>query len=490
MGWAMRATTTAAVLVGALALVAAPASGLPASADGASPRVVNGQPAVAGQFPFVVALVDAERFEREGAFQAQFCGGSLTTPTTIVTAAHCIVDEKTGRQDDASSMLVAIAENLKATGIRVVRVSSIAVHPEYDPVMVKNDVAVLTLSEPVTDIPIIMPMRPGDVSDYLAPGSPVSVVGWGNQSINGSSYPEAMRQGALVVFPDGACGRNEPYTIGSITFDGFNWDEAKPALMICAAGVTQAGKVIDACQGDSGGPLVGGEGAGLRLLGVVSWGEACGTRHPGVYTRIVAMTDFLMAQNAISTLAPTLAPVLGVDVLSGGLRVTFGTTSDGSAISTLAATATDPATGATANCFAKPRRDRLPPFCTITGLANGVTYSVSGISANALGNSPSAAPVVAVPAAVPIPGAIRAVSVSAGGQARFRVGASDGNGAAISSARVDCVPLAGGATRSGGVVKDASLVTGLAAQRYACAVVVGNAVGEARSNPRLVVGRR
>jgi ADP-ribosylglycohydrolase len=70
------------------------------------------------------------------------------------------------------------------------------------------------------------------------------------------------------------------------------------------------------------------------------------------------------------------------------------------------------------------------------------------------------------------------------------VGASDGNGAAISSARVDCVPLAGGVTRSGRVVKGASLVTGLAAQRYACAVVVGNAVGEARSNPRLVVGRR
>jgi hypothetical protein len=202
------------------------------------------------------------------------------------------------------------------------------------------------------------------------------------------------------------------------------------------------------------------------------------------------MTDFLLAQQAISTLAPTIAPGLSVEPLSGALRVTFGVTADGSVISTLAATATDPATGAAASCFAEPRRDHLPPFCTISGLTNGVSYSVSGISANPLGNSPPGASVTAAPAAVPIPGAIRAVSTAAGGRAKFRVDMSDGNGGPLDSLRVDCAPVDGGTHRSARVVAGGALVTRLAAQRYACAVVAVNAVGEARSNPRLVVGRR
>lgn len=477
-------------LMGALVVAAAPISNAAVAGDGLTPRVVNGQSVTAGQFPFVVALIDAERFESEGAYQSQFCGGSLTTPTTIVTAAHCLVDEKSGRVDDASSVLVSFGGDLKAGDIRVVRVSAIAVHPEYDAEMVLNDVAVLTLSEPVTDVQIVMPMRPSDVSDYVAPGATVTVMGWGNQSTTGNRYPEFLRLGALRVFPDASCGRDEPYTITDITFDGFDSDEADPARMVCAAGVTNEGKVIDACQGDSGGPLVGGEGASLRLVGVVSWGEDCGTKHPGVYTRISAMTDFLIAQQAIATLAPTIAPGLGIEPLSGALRVTFAVTPDGSVIRTLAATATDLATGTTTSCFAEPRRDHLPPFCTIGGLTNGVTYSVSGISANTLGNSPPAAPVTGAPAAVPIVGAIRAVTTAPGGFARFRVSPSDGNGATIDSVRVDCTPLAGGPNRGARVVAGAALVTRLAAQRYSCAVVAVNAVGEARSNPRLVVGRR
>ena len=487
---ALRATTVANALAIALTCIATSATGQPASVGGAKPSIVNGQGIEAGQFPFVVALVDAETFEREGAFDAQFCAGSLTTPTTIVTAAHCVVDDQTGRQAEASSILVTIAENLMGADIRVVPVSTIAVHPDYDSEMVTSDVAVLTLAEAVTDVPIIMPMRPGDIPDYLSPGAPVFVVGWGNQSLTGSSYPEAIRAGALVVFPDGACGRNEPYKIGSVTFDGFNWDEADPALMVCAAGVTASGKVIDACQGDSGGPLIGGQSGALRLIGLVSWGDDCGTRHPGVYTRIAAMAEFLMAQRAISTLPPTIAPALTVDVLSGGLRVNFAITSDGSLINQLAAAATDPVTGTTASCFAKPRRDHLPPFCTIAGLANAVSYSVSGITANEFGNSPASTPVPAVPIPVPTPGAIRAVSVGAVGQARFQVGASDANGSALVSVRVECRSLSGGAARSGPVVKGVALVTRLAAQRYTCSVVATNAVGAARSNPRLVIGRR
>src|SRR5262245_23611119 len=61
-----------------------------------SQAVINGTSAAAGDFGFLVGLIDADRVTRLGAFQAQFCGGSLTTATTVVTAAHCVVDADSG----------------------------------------------------------------------------------------------------------------------------------------------------------------------------------------------------------------------------------------------------------------------------------------------------------------------------------------------------------------------------------------------------------
>ncbi|CAB4884780.1 unannotated protein [freshwater metagenome] len=459
------------------------------SAPRLAPRVVNGEQAESGRYPFVVALLDTSRLDDDGAFQSQFCGGSLTTPTTVVTAAHCIVDERSGASLAASEVAVAFGSDLRASGLRIVRVAKIAVHPRYDSDAVVNDVAVITLSEPVTDVAFISPLRDSDGPDYARPAAAVSVLGWGNQSTSSDSYPGVMRIGNLVVFPDASCGRNVPYRIGPVEFDGFNRGEADDRVMVCAAGVTPAGKVIDSCQGDSGGPLIGGAGAALRLVGLVSWGENCGTAHPGVYTRVSAMTDFLLEQGAISIVPPTVPPALKVDVLSGAARVTFATTPDGSTISTLAATATNPATGEAATCYAAPRRDRLPAFCTIEGLVNGTGYSISGISANAIGNSPAAAPVVVTPTAVPIPGRILRAATGAGGLAAFAVSPSDGNGSAITSLRVTCVALAGGSRRWANVLQGRARLTGLGAARYSCSVDARNAVGVARSNPRLVVGR-
>jgi len=61
-------------------------------ADAGDPRVVNGNDVDQGQFPYLVALLETERLERDGAFLAQYCAGVLTTPYTVVTAAHCVVD--------------------------------------------------------------------------------------------------------------------------------------------------------------------------------------------------------------------------------------------------------------------------------------------------------------------------------------------------------------------------------------------------------------
>ena len=469
-----------------IAILLALVSGAPARAM--APGVVNGTEAAAADFPFTVAILDADRALAEGPFQAQFCGGALTTSRTVVTAAHCLVDQKDGRRVSPDEIVVAIGHALKSPDLRVIRVASTAVHPDYRKDTAENDVAVVTLAEPVTDVPIIMPMRPTDLRSYVDEGAFVQVVGWGNQSTSGNSFPDHLRVGRLVVFPDSACGSNIPFVLRGIEFDGFDRGEANADVMVCAAGVTSAGKVIDACQGDSGGPLIGGEGATERLIGVVSWGEDCATRHPGVYTRLAAMTEFLVSQNAIASLAPTAAPSIAVEELNESLRITFTPAPDGSSVSDFAATAVD-ATGTVRSCYAKPRRDRLPALCTITGLANGVAYAVSGISANVLGDSPPSARVEAMPKAVPTAGAITKVRLIPGGFAAFRVAGSGANGSAITSLRVVCLPLRGGPGRSAKVTNGTALIDGLREIRYRCSTVARNAVGTGTSNPRLVIGR-
>lgn len=476
----------ALVLAGALVSLGA----LPAQASGeAKPTVVNGTDAATDQFPYLVALIDAERLESDGLFQAQFCGGTLTTPTTVVTAAHCVVDQTTGRVSLPSEILIGFGRDLRGTSFRLVPLASVAVHPGYEARSASRDVAVLTLATAQPDQPTLTPLRPTDSGPYEVGGTEARVAGWGNTSATEKAFPASPKFGTIVLFPAAACGSSASFTINGTSFEGFDAADADASIMLCAAGATNAGDVIDSCQGDSGGPLVVGDGSATRLIGVVSWGEDCASEFPGVYVRVSAMTDFLLANKAIVTLSPLVAPKMQATARHDSIRVSFEHSHDGTTVSTFAATATDPATGEVVQCFTEPRTDELPSTCLLRGLVDGVTYSVAGIAANTAGNSPAAPAILVTPVAVPTPGRIVKVSVKAGGKARFTVTASRSVGSKLAGARVTCLPTAGGPSVSAEIQGATASMTGLTKGRYACSVTARNSVGVAESEPRVIVAR-
>lgn len=250
------------------ALVAATLTGLHPTGEalGAQARIVGGEPTTVDQAPWMVALVDSSG--------RQFCGGALVRPAKVVTAAHCTLSQGSGSGIAASDMrVVAGRTDLRTQRGRVAEVTDVWRHPEFGGVAKGEDVAVLTLREPVARRTLPM-VQPGATAPYR-PGTSGRVYGWGRTSESGSPSP-VLRSVRVPVVANRDCADAYP------SFDG--------AAMFCA-GVPKGGR--DACAGDSGGPFV----INGRLAGVVSYGTGCARAgYPGVYTRMATYADEVAAQ--------------------------------------------------------------------------------------------------------------------------------------------------------------------------------------------------
>jgi secreted trypsin-like serine protease len=267
-----------ALLVLLAALPTALAAPVPAWASGEL-RIVGGSPSDTGQHPWMVAL--ASRSVYGDARSGQFCGGTLVSPTKVVTAAHCLYDESTGRPANRPDLKVVVGRtDLSGTDGDEVAVSGVWIDPDYSLSRNVWDVAVLTLAEPQTGREVLPLVGQGETAPYLA-GTTATVYGWGDTSGSGQ-YPFDLHAVQLPMISNSVCARDYP---------GGPDGTFQARTMVCAGEQRTGGK--DACQGDSGGPLV----VDGRLVGLVSWGTGCAEAgHPGVYTRLAAMADTVRQQ--------------------------------------------------------------------------------------------------------------------------------------------------------------------------------------------------
>ena len=250
----LRSARTVAVAA-ALALLAA---GVPAAA---SPQVVGGERASIVEFPWVVYLTDATGF--------QFCGGTLVAATKVLTAAHCMANQR------ADNLRVVVGREDKKSSVgRVVTATSIWVSPNYqgDPTG-GSDFAVVTLARRVNVPPLPLAT---DGTPYQT-NTMATVLGWGRTSETGQAS-EYLMEASVPVVADATCGKA--------------YSEYSATAMVCA-GYPQGG--TDTCQGDSGGPLViNGE-----LAGITSFGDGCARPGKyGVYTRVGSYASIIETELA------------------------------------------------------------------------------------------------------------------------------------------------------------------------------------------------
>jgi trypsin len=277
-----RTATTATRLsrlavAGAVTIATLLAALLPAqAADAAKTKnvrasIVNGYQPHSSQWPWIAAILNKTRTGTD--WDRHFCGGTLVSPTVVLTAAHCV--SKNGVVTSASSLQVALGKRkLSAPGGEHIDVSAVAVHPSYGSSGHRFDVALLYLRQASA-----MPPAALLASSVAIPrGTSATVMGWGALYKDGPS-PDDLQAVDLAIWSDSDCA-GAGYTLEQQQRHASSYD---PQTMICACDFS-SGKI--SCYGDSGGPVMVLDGAGTwRLIGVVSFdvGGCAGYHNPDIY---------------------------------------------------------------------------------------------------------------------------------------------------------------------------------------------------------------
>jgi hypothetical protein len=238
------------------------------------PRIVGGEPAAPGAYPWTASL----ELKNQRSRNAHFCGGAFIASDWVLTAAHCV------KPESASGVEVLGGSNDLDRGGRTYPVDRIVVHERYDPVAQDYDVALVHLASRY-DGPTIKPITAAE-ADLAAPGRTATVAGWG-LTAEGGDVSQILRRVDVAIASPAAC--NAPTAYGN---------SINNELMLCA-GFVSGGK--DACQGDSGGPLmVPDRSGGYVQAGIVSWGEGCAQPNKyGVYTRVTAVEPWIAEHTGV-----------------------------------------------------------------------------------------------------------------------------------------------------------------------------------------------
>ena len=254
------------ILLPLLAAIFWTACSAPDHAEQSSPDVIGGEPAQR-DYDYFAGIADTES-------EFVFCGGTFISSSVVVTAAHCVDDNRRNLQ--VWRGLKDLNEMGQGQAFPVV---AVAVHPNYDPMASNHDIALLFLDPDLT-VGLQDPTAVRLPTRKLAVGTAMKVVGFGNTTSFGYYRNTRLMEVEVPLVGDANC--SEAYPV------------LDKAQSICA-GIMQTGG-RDSCQGDSGGPLFIEQDGFVELFGVVSYGYGCAQPgNPGVYSDVRYFTEWIKA---------------------------------------------------------------------------------------------------------------------------------------------------------------------------------------------------
>ncbi|EFX78393.1 hypothetical protein DAPPUDRAFT_105311 [Daphnia pulex] len=192
---------------------------------------VAGVPVLNNAWPFLVTL---RKYTDRADFY--FCSGTLISDSKVLLAASCL--EKLSLYD-MSTVTVLIGLTAEAMNAQMTRrISKVVLHGQYNAFTYANDVAVITLDNPVvlsrTAVPVCLAPASTEIDQY-ADQSAV-IIGWGTADNSASS---TLTQGTVAISSNVDCKADA------------NFGKYVTGDNICISS-----EIRFVCAGDIGGPVL------------------------------------------------------------------------------------------------------------------------------------------------------------------------------------------------------------------------------------------
>merc|ERR1711931_613067 len=165
-------------------------------------RIVGGEEAQDGEFPFQVSL------RTIGALgSTHFCGGSIISDQWIMTASHCCAGQ-------IPATMHVVAGGIKLNNFEGEEenrnVKHIIKNPNYDSSRYENDICLLQLTDALEFSEFIQPINLPESMQQTAEGTMITVTGWGTLSEGAFGLPNVLHKVDIPVIGDEAWKPDNP----------------------------------------------------------------------------------------------------------------------------------------------------------------------------------------------------------------------------------------------------------------------------------------